>query len=106
MTDNFEIDILDLSSSELEQFEIIDIREPGEDPTQMMRRLVRNKIIDAPLSMFDLKHPPVEQGKKYIVICQGGARSRGIVLRLREAGFDNVYCVSGGADAFRKKFIA
>ena len=106
MADNFELDILELSSSELEEFEIIDLREPGEDPTQMLRRLIRNNFIEAPLSMFDLKHPPVEPGKKYIVVCQGGARSRGVVLRLREAGFENVFCVSGGADAFRRKFIA
>lgn len=106
MSDDFEIDILELSSSELEAFDIVDLREPGEDPMQMLQRLVRNKIIEAPLSMFDLKHPPIEADKQYLVICQGGARSRGIVLRLREAGFNNVFCVSGGADAFRRKFIA
>ena len=103
---DWELDILDMSGSELQSFEIIDIREPEEDPSNLLRALLRRELIQLPLSKIDLSEPELVPGKNYLFVCQKGMRSGKLVAALRARGFKNAFSLVGGVEAVRRKFIA
>jgi molybdopterin synthase catalytic subunit/rhodanese-related sulfurtransferase len=101
-----ELDILDMSGSDLASYEIVDIREPGEDPVGILRALLRRDVATMPLSRLDATNPPLEPNKRYLLVCQRGASSAKLAADLRQRGFNNVYCLAGGVEAVRRKYIA
>ncbi len=103
---DWEVDILSLSQKDLAEYQMIDIREPGEDKALLLKRLLRVPLIELPLSKFDTNNPPLEPGHKYLIVCQRGVRSGKLVASLRGRGFRNVFSVLGGMEAIRRKFIA
>jgi molybdopterin synthase catalytic subunit/rhodanese-related sulfurtransferase len=101
-----ELDILELSRSELDSFQVIDIREIDEDPGNILRSLLMREITRLPLSKINPRDPGLDPQRKYLFVCQRGRRSANLVAILREHGYNNVYSVKGGVDAVRRKYIA
>lgn len=104
--DEWQRDILEMSSGDLASYELVDIREPNEDPSQLLRSLLRLEIAQRPLSDFDLENAKLSEQKQYLFICQRGARSDMLVKSLRSRGLDNVFSLKGGVEAVRRKYIA
>lgn len=102
----WELDILDMSGSELQSFEIVDIREAEEDPSHLLRSLLRRELIHLPLSSIDISEPALVPTKNYLFVCQKGMRSGKLVAALRARGFKNAFSLVGGVEAVRRKFIA
>lgn len=103
---DWRIDALSMSSSELRQFELIDIRELSEDSSQLLAGLLRKEVVRIPLSTLDVDNPRLNRDKQYLFICQRGMRSDNLVAALRARGFNNAYSLAGGVEAVRRKFIA
>jgi rhodanese-related sulfurtransferase len=102
----WELDILELSQNEIAAYDFIDIREPGEESAGIMTTLFRSRCAKVPLSKFDVLNPPLEKSKQYLIVCQRGLRSGKLVAELRSLGWDNVYAITGGIEAIRRKYIA
>ncbi len=103
----WQLDILDLSGSDLAEYEVVDIREPSEDPSvRHLFVLLRTNVTNLPLSGFDMSNPRLDKSKKYLFICENGERSRLLVQVLRDFDLQNTFCVIGGVEALRRKFIA
>jgi len=88
-----EITVQDLEKR-IQEFQIVDIREPVETALAPLESLPHLKM---PLSQFDPSN--LQKGKKYLFFCQRGMRSRTLVSRLNEQGYDNVFSLSGGFNA-------
>lgn len=106
-SEDWQLDIFYLSGSDLRQFEVIDIRESDEEPdTSHLWRLLNSDVKSMPLSKFDVGNPPVDRVKKILFVSQTGQRSQQLVEQLRQQGFRNVFSLTGGVEAMRRKFIA
>lgn len=104
---NWQLDILDLSGAELAQFEVIDIREPEEEPSvRHLFALLRTDVRSLPLSRFDADAAGLNKSRKYLFVCSEGFHSEHLVAELRKRGFNDTYSILGGVDAIRRKFIA
>jgi rhodanese-related sulfurtransferase len=103
---DFEIDILDLTDAELAQFQIVDVREPGEDKLGLLGSLIRRPIQSMPMSKFSLLQERLDKAKKYLFVCQRGANSSQLVSDLRASGFSQAFCLKDGVEAVRRKYIA
>jgi adenylyltransferase/sulfurtransferase len=103
---DWQLDILDMSSSELARFVVVDIREPSEDPSHVLQSLLRLAVTSMPLSMLELDSLELNRQKDYLFICQRGRRSDDLVARLRQRGYTNAFSLVGGVEAVRRKFIA
>lgn len=103
---DWKLDILEMSSSDLAGYELVDIRESNEDPGQILRSLLRTDVVQMPLSTVDVESTQLSVQKQYLFICQRGVRSDNLVVALRSRGFDNVYSLAGGVEAVRRKYIA
>lgn len=78
---------------------IIDVREQGE--------YAQGHIPNArhiPLGELDRRMPELEKLKPapIILCCATGARSRGAAAKLKKAGFDNAFSLTGGLMAWEK----
>ncbi|HEY9790943.1 MAG TPA: rhodanese-like domain-containing protein [Candidatus Obscuribacterales bacterium] len=101
----WELDILEMSTSDLAKYEIVDLRDDGEQ-LNILRSLLRLDIHKMPLATFDEENPPLDKQKRYLFVSQEGAHSARLVSSLRHKGYDNVYSLVGGVEAVRRKFIA
>lgn len=102
----FELDILELTSAQIAGYRVVDIREPGEGPNNLLRSLLRSEVIELPASSFEMKYPPIDRNCQYLFVCQQGQRSLRLVAGLRARGFTNVWALTGGLEAVRRKYIA
>lgn len=104
--DAWEMNILDLSLSEIKQFQLIDIREPHETKNSFLKQLLRVPCLELPLSTINLNNLKLDASNRYLIVCQKGLRSKKLVQELRDKGITNVYSVQGGMDAIARKFVA
>lgn len=104
--DTFELDVLELSSSELKKFKIVDIREPDEDPSRVLKSLLGPNVEDMPMSTIEDNLHLIDKDSDYLFVCQRGRRSARLVELLREKGFTKVFSLKDGVEAVRRKFIA
>src|SRR5688572_18003686 len=104
--ETFELDVLDLSTSELKQYKIVDIREPGEDPSHILKSLLGPNVQELPMSTIEEKLDLIDRDSDYLFVCQRGRRSARLVELLREKGFTRVFSLKDGVEAVRRKFIA
>lgn len=102
----YDLDIYDLSDSDLRKYEIVDVREAEEDRLNLLSSLLRRDVHHMPLSSFDPATVELESNKKYLFICQRGMRSAKLVEQLRDRGFTNAFSLSGGMESVRRKYIA
>lgn len=102
----WELDVLAMSGADLAKYEIVDIREPEQAGSHILASLLRRDVIEIPLTELDQSNPPLQTGKQYLFICHDGAISSKLVAELRQRGFNNVYCLEGGYESVRRKYIA
>ena len=94
------VDITQWTEERLGQYRIIDIRELEE--TQA-RPLALPGYEHLPMSLWDLKHPPLEVGDAVLLCCSRGMRSQVLANRLRKLGYLKVLSVNSGWEAFQKR---
>jgi len=75
---------------------LVDVREPSEHAGE---RIVGARLV--PLSNFKPALVPQEPGKKVVLHCMMGNRSAQAGQKLLEAGFDRVYNLKGGIQAWK-----
>ena len=84
-----------------ENAQVVDVREDRE-----WREGHIPGAIHLPLSQLDKDldrlAPYREQEKPLVLVCRSGSRSVTAAVRLRRAGFDSVYNLSGGATAWKQ----
>jgi rhodanese-related sulfurtransferase len=80
-----------------EDFQLIDVREPAEYEIDN----IGGELI--PLKAIAKSVDKIEKGKKVILHCQSGTRSKQAIAILQgKFGFSNLYNLSGGLDEYRK----
>ncbi|WP_223034214.1 HesA/MoeB/ThiF family protein [Hanstruepera marina] len=84
--------------SQLENVQLIDVREPHEQP-----KLDMNKSIRIPLSTFENNLNLIDNSKTIIIYCQSGIRSKKAVEILLNLGFTNCYSLKGGVMSLIEK---
>jgi rhodanese-related sulfurtransferase len=75
---------------------LVDVREPFEHAAA---HIEGSQLL--PLTSFKPEQVPDPQGKKIVVHCKGGGRSRQAAAMLAAAGRREVYSLSGGLEAWR-----
>ena len=90
--------VLNIHSVDLDEFEVIDIREMNEKP-----RLSSNicKYEHWPLSEFKLHAEKIVRNRKYLFFCQAGVRTLYLINQLHKMGMTNTYSLEGGIFAFQ-----
>ena len=90
-------EFLDLKSSP-EDFQLIDVREPGEYAlTNIGGELI-------PLKNIEADSYKIKRNQKVIIYCQSGVRSKRAINLLQEQfAFDNLFNLTGGMQAFLKE---
>ena len=78
-----------------EAFELIDVREPFEFE---IARIDRAKLI--PLSEISERANELRREQAFIIHCHSGRRSAQAVRLLKQRGFNKVYNLEGGIDAW------
>lgn len=82
---------------------ILDVRTPGEVASGYVEGAV---IIDITQSDFMDKVTKLEKGKPIYVYCKAGGRSANASQKLIDLGYENVYNVLGGMDAWKAKGLS
>lgn len=78
-----------------ENFRLIDVREPLE---WELARLETAELL--PLSQFAEWHDKLNPADEIVVMCHHGVRSANVCNYLTQAGFEKVWNLSGGIDAY------
>lgn len=78
-----------------ENFRLIDVREPLE---WELARIEAAELL--PLSEFAAWHDKLNPAEEIVVMCHHGIRSANVCAYLAQAGFDTIYNLSGGIDAY------
>jgi rhodanese-related sulfurtransferase len=76
---------------------VIDVRTPQEFAFEHIKGALL-----APLSTFDARALPAQQGKKLVFHCGSGVRSRRVAESCVAAGFDRVAHLEGGFGAWKQ----
>jgi molybdopterin/thiamine biosynthesis adenylyltransferase/molybdopterin synthase catalytic subunit/rhodanese-related sulfurtransferase len=90
----WELDPAELTPDMLDNFRIVDLREPEERPEAPLPH-----ALQWPFSAFDPVHPPFEGVAPVLLVCGRGRRSQIAAEQLRAHGMDEVYSLIGGAPA-------
>jgi adenylyltransferase/sulfurtransferase len=83
------IDLKDLINKE--EVQIIDVREPHEQP-----KLESVDVINIPLQSIPHNMEGIDKNKKVVVMCQHGVRSLHAIDFLKQQGYDNLVNLTGG----------
>jgi rhodanese-related sulfurtransferase len=76
---------------------LVDVREPGEHAAE---RIAGAALV--PLSAFDATSVPAASGRKVVLYCRSGSRSRQAGQRLIAAGATEVHHLRGGLQAWQE----
>ncbi len=82
-----------------EGFLLLDVREPWEVQTAHID-LPGTQALHIPMHLIPLRLAEVPRTQPIACICHHGARSAQVVAYLRQQGFDGVYNLAGGIDAW------
>jgi len=77
------------------QIQLIDVRTPGEYKSNHVKRFK-----NIPLAVLLKKINELDKGKETVVICQSGMRSARAAKKLKKQGFNQIYNVKGGMNAW------
>jgi rhodanese-related sulfurtransferase len=80
---------------------LVDVREPFEHAAEYIPDTTIN-----PLSGFDPSRLPSEPGKRVVLYCNSGNRSRSAAKKWLAAGADEVFHLSGGIQAWKQADLA
>jgi hydroxyacylglutathione hydrolase len=83
--------------AELEDYAVLDVREPSEVESGAVDRSVR-----VPLGQLAARAGELDRSKLLVVHCKGGYRSSIATSLLRRSGFRDIANLTGGYDAWRK----
>jgi len=78
-----------------EEIVLVDVREPAEVAYCAIPGSVHIPLAEIPRRMGE-----IDQGRETVILCHVGGRSMQAALFLRSRGFDNVYNLAGGIDAW------
>jgi rhodanese-related sulfurtransferase len=76
---------------------LIDVREPAEVAYCAIPGSVHIPLAEIPRRMSE-----IDQGRETVIVCHVGGRSMQAALFLRARGYDNVYNLAGGIDAWSR----
>jgi rhodanese-related sulfurtransferase len=81
--------------------EILDVREAPDYAESHIEN-----AINAPLSKLDERMPKLTGDKKapLLVVCQNGTRSLTAAKKLAKAGFEQIFVITGGMDAWTEDY--
>jgi rhodanese-related sulfurtransferase len=81
--------------------EILDVREAPDFSDSHIEN-----AINAPLSKLDEQLPKITSDKKapLLVVCQNGTRSLTAAKKLTKAGFEQIFVITGGMDAWTEDY--
>ena len=79
----------------------LDVREPEEIETQPWKSLEKYKVQPVTIPLNDLKERlgELDRAKKVLIMCKRGPRSFQAAHILKQAGFEDVHIIGGGAQA-------
>ena len=80
---------------------LLDVREPAELKQANIPEAIHMPMRDVPVRLDEL-----DAGKPLVVMCHSGARSRRVAEYLLTNGFDEVYNLAGGIDAWSQEIDA
>jgi len=78
-----------------EEIVLVDVREPAEVAYCAIPGSVHIPLAEIPRRMEE-----IDQARETVIVCHVGGRSMQAALFLRSRGFDNVYNLAGGIDAW------
>ncbi len=79
---------------------VLDVRTPGEIKAGKIKNA---KEINVMSPSFSNKIKSLDPSKTYLVYCRSGNRSRTACAKMSQAGFENLYNLSGGYSAWSSK---
>ena len=77
---------------------LLDVREPWEVQTCALDNFVNIPMGQVPARLEDL-----DREQPIVVVCHHGIRSQRVAMFLEHAGFESVYNLRGGVDAWAKE---
>lgn len=80
---------------EVPDVQLIDVREPIE---HQMAHIAGCRLI--PMGEIPARYAEIDRSRPAIVVCRSGGRSARVVQYLRAVGYDNVYNLAGGMEAW------
>lgn len=80
-----------------EDLVLVDVREPAEVAYCAIPGSVHIPLADIPRRMGE-----IDQERETVILCHVGGRSMQAALFLRARGYDNVYNLAGGIDAWSR----
>jgi rhodanese-related sulfurtransferase len=80
---------------------LLDVREPAELMVARVREAIHIPMRDVPMRLGEL-----DASKPLVVMCHTGMRSRRVAEYLASSGFDEVYNLAGGIDAWSREIDA
>jgi sulfur-carrier protein adenylyltransferase/sulfurtransferase len=95
-----ELKLSELSRGQLEEFEVIDVREEVEVEADRLPRFA-----NLPASGFPKVFEHLSPGGAYLFFCQQGIRSKKLAQRLKQNGFLRAFSVFGGVNEVRRAFL-
>ncbi len=96
---NVDLELGQMTISEFDRFQLVDIRELGENMTTPMPNVSHLKL---PLSR--VKNFTFDAKKKYLLVCGRGMRSHRLATELRAQGIPGAFSVVNGIRSVRKYF--
>lgn len=93
------IELRDQAAQAAETLQLLDVREPWEVAGAPLR-IAGTTAIDIPMMQIPMRLSEIERSRPVVCICHHGARSAQVVAFLQMQGFDRVYNLAGGIDAW------
>jgi rhodanese-related sulfurtransferase len=93
------VELRDQAAAAVEPLQLLDVREPWEVALAALR-IDGTAAIDIPMMQIPLRLAELERSRPVVCICHHGARSAQVVAFLQMQGFDRVYNLAGGIDAW------
>lgn len=93
------VELRDQAAQAADTLQLLDVREPWEVAGAPLR-IAGTTAIDIPMMQIPLRLAEIERSRPVVCICHHGARSAQVVAFLQMQGFDRVYNLTGGIDAW------
>ena len=79
-------------------YTLLDVREPWEVQTCAL-----DNIVNIPMGQIVSRIDELDRAQPVIVVCHHGVRSQRVAMFLDQSGFETVYNLRGGVDAWAKE---
>ena len=93
---DLEVRFASLSDAQAQGYALIDIRDENEITREPLPAAPDQQI---PMAQLQRDRSSLDAGRKYLIICARGARSKVIAQQLRKDGLRSVYSLQGGASS-------